>query len=1133
MKKRILSTLLVFCMVLSILPSEALAAGTDVEDETPPLLVEETEESGRTEEFQPEEVLPDDPYEAMETPPEVEAGAELYANSDWVTYPVTGGNLYFDPTTGAVADCDENVTGANIPGSINGVPVTSIGNNAFRDCSNLTSITIPASIISIGSYAFSHCSSLTSITIPASVTSIGNNAFFYCSALTSITIPGSVTSIGQDAFYYCSGLTSAGPIGGGYGYEFGWTKKIPSHAFAYCSGLTNITLPDSITSIGDYAFSYCSGLTSVTIPNGVTNIEDYTFFSCNALTSITLPDSVTSIGETAFYGCSKLTSITIPDSVTSIGHYAFEDCSSLTSITLPESVTSIGLNAFVWCNSLTDIYYGGGKTQWQNITIYGGNDPLSQATIHYYYTSPDDTNTFTEVHQLKSWDVYTNTVYFHDGASYLRVSEDAVDLNSLLNCWVTCTLRNSNIGILLVSMEKLETKTETVTKRLKSYDVFTNTVFFHDGTKCFLDEGISPDLNVLLNQWVSCTIHQSPENGIYLIDIRKVEQTELPEGFKITGNITTTCLKKNSISKINAAYYQNGAIDLSMKEFAYALSDNNVLEITAGNWNDETGQQYIVSAKQPGLCTVTFTNLQNGDGISVEFRVIDGDTVYSFDKVPEMTIEKGKTTNFYNHRGLVIDAFNYTENRDTDGNVKDYTVTMTVYNSRNLYGAVSSFYADGKPYEVCVIDKHEPQSTSLVGNLKDLENKIDDLVFLLINNRYYSGESISQENNITITVPAGGYLEISNDASSAAVILANAAGIILEGISVGVDIGTGADKLFSSETEIISAAVKDLLTKDFVNKKVVSTVKEQAVKELVHKKWDFNNCGNCIQAFLGSLSEHGVNIVDKLSEKIVSTTGILSITESVIRAGIPTGPLISFLFDLAKFGNLEVFYANFMESIKSSNGIYIYAPPSNNSYLSNGVNVIPSDDQKDSNTVVHAYRVVDTYDISGNKYETYNISIYRNGQKVQPDSPVTVQIPLPESYNKDTVKVFRINDDGTVSNMNAEIIDGYAVFSTDHFSYYALVSGDENGVFLSRWTSGANATITLSDPEGVLSDALFYAASYDDEGKMLDVAFAAKSVPKIGEVQITFSNPLGEAWEIYVLDSDYAPICPNFTLPNP
>lgn len=132
----------------------------------------------------------------------------------------------------------------------------------------------------------------------------------------------------------------------------------------------------------------------------------------------------------------------------------------MTSITLPESVASIGLNAFAWCNNLTDIYYGGSKTQWQNITIYGGNDPLSQATIHYYYTSPDDANTFTEVHQLKSWDVFTNTVYFHDGTSYLRVSEDAVDLDSLLNCWVTCTLRNSDIGVLLVSMEKLEDKTE-------------------------------------------------------------------------------------------------------------------------------------------------------------------------------------------------------------------------------------------------------------------------------------------------------------------------------------------------------------------------------------------------------------------------------------------------------------------------------------------------------------------------------------------------------------------------------------------------------------------------------------------------------------------------------------------------
>ena len=156
--------------------------------------------------------------------------------------------------------------------------VTSIGNNAFNNCSSLISVTIPESVTSIGAYAFDYCSSLTNVTIPDSVTSIGKEAFAYCSHLTSVTIPDSVTSIGY-------------------------------RAFNSCSSLTNVTIPDSVTSIRDSAFRYCSSLTSVTIGNSVTSIGYYAFDSCSSLTSVTIPESVTSIGDSAFYKCSSLTNV--------------------------------------------------------------------------------------------------------------------------------------------------------------------------------------------------------------------------------------------------------------------------------------------------------------------------------------------------------------------------------------------------------------------------------------------------------------------------------------------------------------------------------------------------------------------------------------------------------------------------------------------------------------------------------------------------------------------------------------------------------------------------------------------------------------------------------------------------------
>ena len=176
--------------------------------------------------------------------------------------------------------------------------VASLVASCFKDCSGLTSITIPSSVTSLGDYCFSNCSGLTSITIPSSVTSLGASCFEWCSGLTSITLPSSVTSLGASCFYFCSGLTS-------------------------------ITIPSSVTSLSESCFCGCRGLTSITIPSSVTSLGEACFLSCRGLTSITIPSSVTSLGASCFEWCSGVTSITIPSSVTSLGDHCFLNCQNL------------------------------------------------------------------------------------------------------------------------------------------------------------------------------------------------------------------------------------------------------------------------------------------------------------------------------------------------------------------------------------------------------------------------------------------------------------------------------------------------------------------------------------------------------------------------------------------------------------------------------------------------------------------------------------------------------------------------------------------------------------------------------------------------------------------------------------
>ena len=175
-------------------------------------------------------------------------------------------------------------------------------------------------------------------------TSIGDNAFNSCYSITNITIPNSVTSIGDKAFYMCGLTDIIIPCS---------VTSISDCAFAH-SSLTSITIPDSVTSIGDEAFYYCA-LPSITIPDSVTSIGNSAFGECYSLKDVVIPNSVTSIGSFAFGYCYSLTNITIPDSITSIDNSTFMQCSTLTNITISSNVTSIGDEAFKDCYSLTNI----------------------------------------------------------------------------------------------------------------------------------------------------------------------------------------------------------------------------------------------------------------------------------------------------------------------------------------------------------------------------------------------------------------------------------------------------------------------------------------------------------------------------------------------------------------------------------------------------------------------------------------------------------------------------------------------------------------------------------------------------------------------------------------------------------
>ena len=367
--------------------------------------------------------------------------------------------------------------------------------------SRISTINIGDSVQRIPDFFARDLESLITLTIGNNVTSIGKSAFSGCSNLTYVTIPNSVTSIGERAFssvrhIFYNGTATGSPWGAlnvnGYvDGDFVYFDSTKTKLTLYIGTDTNVTIPNSVTSIGEYAFYYCTDLASVTIPNSVTSIGEYAFCYCTGLTSVTIGNSVTSIGSSAFQGCSGLTSVTIPNNVTSIGNAAFRNCSglttlnfnaincnysnfyylsdhpfynspittinigdsvqripvyfacnleSLTSVTIPNSVTSIGNSAFNGCSGLTSVTIGNSVT---SIGIYAFSGCTNLRDVTSLAVTPPTlgTTVFSAAGILKVPCGSLSAYRYSAWLDYFTIMEEICD-----NMTITVTSANESMG---------------------------------------------------------------------------------------------------------------------------------------------------------------------------------------------------------------------------------------------------------------------------------------------------------------------------------------------------------------------------------------------------------------------------------------------------------------------------------------------------------------------------------------------------------------------------------------------------------------------------------------------------------------------------------------------------------------
>ena len=384
----------------------------------------------------------------------LECNEALYTIENSLIYVKANGNPYYflletinkdlstytmNPETvligNAVFGFCQSLSGITIPDS-----VTSIGYQAFIDCTSLTRVDYTGTIdqwaqinfsvqtsnplfyakdlyidgelvteaklttaTKISAYAFYDYTSLTSVVMSDSVTSIGDRAFLGCSSLTSVVIGNNVTSVGESLFIGCYSLRYNEK--GGLKYLGNDSNKDLYLADTVSRSITTVTIDDNCRFIGEEVFLSCGLLTTIEIPDSVTSIGEKAFYNCDSLTSIKIPDSVTIIRERMFCHCESLTNVEIGDYVTSIGDYAFQDCGALTSIKISNSVTNIGYAVFTNCATLANVEIGSGITD------------LGSAT--FYYCTSLTSITFNGT--VEEWNAMEKGEYWKDGIPATKV----------------------------------------------------------------------------------------------------------------------------------------------------------------------------------------------------------------------------------------------------------------------------------------------------------------------------------------------------------------------------------------------------------------------------------------------------------------------------------------------------------------------------------------------------------------------------------------------------------------------------------------------------------------------------------------------------------------------------------------
>ena len=794
--------------------------------------------------------------------------------------------------------------------------------------------------------------------------------------------------------------------------------------------------------------------------------------------TVVIPDTiegypVVSIRAGAFYNKTFITDLTIPEGIITIEEQAFWGCSGLKTISIPRSLVQTGKAAFGECVAISDVYYGGTKEEWYAISFY---EPGYIDGIGYGYDS----------YLLNANIHFRDSIKF--GADRLSFGVDITGyVGDEIDSLVVYTSANGNIASLDIKSSNTDI-VEIGTIEIGVGDYITSENEHMATIPLKLKKKGNATITIVSPENISTSITVSVEQVTYEI--------------KMYSEIPTLVVGEGRTIGAALQLERNGTLVDDTCKYSFVSSNTEVITVSNVR-NEKDGVYFYINGHKSGVAKLTVTETNTGAIYSTLVQVNDGVITYNAEALPTYYDRDAECNGFVN--GMYMDEFSSTQKNNTT-----LSVSFNVYNTTSLVGVVDVYDKNNKLVNTYPIKRYDGGIISSVyETIKEGYYLIKDVVTGDI--LTYKQSSYSQKTEIkNIDVPIGGRIEITNDINySDSCCILNVTELSITTI---LTVGDTIKGLSSSEIKKIAEESSVTILKNEIGSKlpeIASEFREKIIKSIA------GDAGDVIVAdALNIASDNALNIFElfdidftKLVVDSAASLGVGIAEDAFVAATAFIGATLKGMFIVADYLELSCFIMQ-IAIPRSDKAMKIYFDDENGCLVSNGVSIKSQNGTtslSENNFILHSVvlsndadltnEVKNSLDNISNEYVVRDIYLERDGVVSQPGQTVQVYMPIPDNYDSNKCKLYWVKDDGTLEQKDFTIIGNNIMFTTDHFSYWALV----NDAFKEEATDALcgdfdqSGTVTDGDALYLLRHTLFedrypisQSGDVDGDGKVTD-----------------------------------------------